>query len=317
MDLIFNKTAVRLKSTLRQQLFERITFIKSFVPDEFQRKLRPFVPNLKASELRFIVLYAGPIIFKSILNPDLYEHFLLLHVALRILCMKNYAKQFNDIARSYLKKYFLLLPQFYGQESQVLNAHYLLHLADDVRLNYTLNDISAFPFENQLGLMRKLLRTANKPLAQICRRIHEQNIINKKAVIPPILNIVKQKKLPDNRQLLLKLQYRNFSITTKQPNNIFMLNNDTIIKIVSLGYYCASEDDVKITGVHWMKKKPIFQYPTSSSDLYMWQLEAKPSEDVVKFKLNDIKFKVVQMRLPYKRNNLKYEKVFAIPLLHI
>jgi len=66
-----------------------------------------------------------------------------------------------------------------------------------------------------------------------------------------------------------------------------------------------------------MKKKPIFEYPTSSSDLYMWQLEAKPSEDIVKFKLKDIKFKVVQMRLPYKRNNLKYEKVFTIPLLHI
>jgi len=83
-------------------------------------------------------------------------------------------------------------------------------LADDVRLNYTLNDISAFSFENQLGLMRKLLRTANKPLAQICRRIHEQNIINKKAVIPPILSIIKQKKVSDNRQLLLKLQSKFF-----------------------------------------------------------------------------------------------------------
>jgi len=55
-------------------------------------------------------------------------NFLFLHVALRILCMKNYAQQFNDIARSYLKNYFSLLPQFYGQESQVLNAHYLHYL---------------------------------------------------------------------------------------------------------------------------------------------------------------------------------------------
>jgi len=49
-----------------------------------------------------------------------------------------------------------------------------------------------------------------------------------------------------------------------------MLNNDTIIKIVSLGYYCAFEDDVKITGVYWMKKKLMFQYPTSSSDIYIY-----------------------------------------------
>lgn len=40
----------------------------------------------------------------------------------------------------------------------------------------------------------------------------------------------------------------------------------------------------------------------------MWQLEEKPSKDIVKFRLTDIKFKMFQMRLPYKRNNLEYEK---------
>ncbi|KYN01402.1 hypothetical protein ALC62_07806, partial [Cyphomyrmex costatus] len=309
MDLVFNKTAVKLKSSLREELFKQITSIKYFVPDEFQRKPRPFVPNMKASELRFLVLYAGPVIFKNILNPNLYDHFLLLHVALRILCMKN--------AQSYLKKYFLLLPQFYGEESHVLNAHYLLHLADDVQLEHTLNDISAFPFENQLRLMNKLLRTANKPLAQICRRIHEKNIINKKVTIQPVLSIIRQTKVPDNRQLLLKLRYKNFSISAKQPNNIFMLNDDRIIKVASLGYCCEPIDDLEITGVCWLKKKAIFESPTSSTDLHMWQLEAKPSKGIVKFQLKDIKFKVVQMRLTYKKNNLEYERIFAIPLLHM
>lgn len=65
-----------------------------------------------------------------------------------------------------------------------------------------------------------------------------------------------------------------------------------------------------------MKKKPIFQYPTSSTDLYIWQLQEKPSEHIVKFHLKDIKFKMVLMQLPYKKNNVEYEKIFAIPLLH-
>lgn len=65
-----------------------------------------------------------------------------------------------------------------------------------------------------------------------------------------------------------------------------------------------------------MKKKPICQYLTSSTDLYMWQLKEKPSKHVVKFQLKDIKFKMVQMRLPYKKNNLEYEQVFVMPLLH-
>lgn len=230
--------------------------------------------------------------------------------------MKSVAQQYNDIARSYLRKYFLLLSKLYGPESQVLNAHYLLHLADDVKYNYTLNNISAFPFESYLGQIKQMLRNANKPLAQICRRIHETHIINNKTVIPPKLIIMKQMNCPDNRQLLLKIKYHNFCIAPKPPNDIFMLNNDIIIKIVNLGYSSVFEDDIKLTGMCWMKKKPIFQYPTCSTDLHMWQLEEKPSKDVVKFKLTDIKFKMVQMRLPYKQNYLEREKIFVIPLLH-
>lgn len=96
-----------------------------------------------------------------------------------------------------------------------------------------------------------------------------------------------------------------------------MLNNDTIIKIISLDNLCTSEEDVKITGVCWMIKKLIFQYPTSSMDLYMWQLKEKPSEDTITFQLQDIKFKMVQMRLPYERNKVAFEKVFVVLLLHM
>ncbi|KYN10946.1 hypothetical protein ALC57_16916 [Trachymyrmex cornetzi] len=275
MDLIFNKTAVKLTSSFRQKLFKRIIHLKPFVPHEFQRKPRPFVPNLKASELRFIALYAGPIIFKGILNRDLYNHFLLFSIALRILCMENFAQKFNDAAKSYLKNYFLLLPTFYGEKSHVLNAHYLLHLADDVRIhNCTLNEISAFPFENHLGLMRNFLHSANKPLSQICRRMHKANIIiNQKTVIPPKLIILKQKDIDNNHKLLLKLKYQNFLITTKSPNDLVMLNDCSVIKIVSLGYYCENENDITISGVYWMKKKSIFEYPTNSAHLYMWQLK--------------------------------------------
>jgi hypothetical protein len=316
MDLIFNKTAVKLKSSLRQQLFKRIIHLKPFVPHEFPRKPRPFIPNLKASELRFIALYTGPIIFKGILNSDLYNHFLLFSIALRILCMRDFAQKFNDTAKSYLKQYFLLLPKFYGEKSHVLNAHYLLHLADDVKINNcTLNEISAFPFENQLGSIKKLLRSDNKPLAQICRRLEENNIINTKTVFPPKLIILKQKNIDNNHKLLLKLKYQHFLITTKQPNDLFMLKDCTIVKIVSLGYHCECEDNIEITGVRWNKKKSIFEYPTNSADLYMWQLKRKPSKETVVFKLKDITFKMIQMRIPYK-NNIELEKIFAVPLLH-
>lgn len=60
--------------------------------------------------------------------------------------------------------------------------------------------------------MRKLIRTGNKPVAQICRRLHEKSIIASKPII------------------------QNFCIITQEPNNLVMLNSGIIIKIISLGY---------------------------------------------------------------------------------
>lgn len=73
MDLLFNKTAVKLKSNLQQKLSERMMHLKSYIPDKFQRKCRAPVLNLTASELRFLALYAGPVVFKEILSPEIYN----------------------------------------------------------------------------------------------------------------------------------------------------------------------------------------------------------------------------------------------------
>lgn len=79
LNLIFNKSPVKLNTRNQAKLFERISYLKPFIPDEFKRKIRIPVPNLKASELCFIALYAAPIIFKGIFNSKLYDHFTFSH----------------------------------------------------------------------------------------------------------------------------------------------------------------------------------------------------------------------------------------------
>jgi hypothetical protein len=55
------------------------------------------------------------------------------------------------------------MPYLYGPQSQVMNVHNLLHVADDVmNFNCSLSRISCFPFENTLGEIKRVLRTANK-----------------------------------------------------------------------------------------------------------------------------------------------------------
>jgi len=52
-------------------------------------------------------------------------------------------------------------------------VHSLSHLADDAAIHGALDKFSSFPFETYLGRIKKLVRSSNKPLAQIVRRISE------------------------------------------------------------------------------------------------------------------------------------------------
>lgn len=77
---------------------QRIEHLSKWAPCEFQRKPRKLVAQLKASELRLILLYIGPVLLKGILSSQIYQHFCLLHVAFRILCSKNFISFFINYA---------------------------------------------------------------------------------------------------------------------------------------------------------------------------------------------------------------------------
>ena len=57
----------------------------------------------------------------------------------------------------------------------VYNVHGLVHLAEDARRFGCLDNISAFPFENVLGKLKRMVRKPSFPLQQIIRRLHEKS----------------------------------------------------------------------------------------------------------------------------------------------
>lgn len=125
--------------------------------------------------------------FRKILPRQMYQHFLLLVVSCRILCSPELCVEYTNYARQLLVKFFELLQNLYGSDSQVMNSHYIIHLADDVEQTKTnLCAISAFPFENCLGKIKRLIVGRNNPLAQLVRRMSEQKacteLIKKNAV---------------------------------------------------------------------------------------------------------------------------------------
>ena len=79
--------------------------------------------------------------------------------------------EYIDFAKNLLSYFVAKAKRIYGDSFTVYNIHNLLHLADDCQnLHSSLNDISAFKFENYLRVIKKFIRNANNPVAQIAKR---------------------------------------------------------------------------------------------------------------------------------------------------
>ena len=55
----------------------------------------------------------------------------------------------------------------------VYNIHSLIHLGDDVRNFVILVSISAFPYENMTGMIKKHVRSSHLPLKQLINGVNE------------------------------------------------------------------------------------------------------------------------------------------------
>lgn len=113
---------------------------------------------------------------KEFLNISVYEHFLLFHAAITILISSHHINRLGcKEAKNLLNIFVNHSEQIYGPQFCVYNVHLLCHLSTDVEIHGPLDTFSAFPFENYLGKLKKLVKKPNKPLQQICRRIAEIN----------------------------------------------------------------------------------------------------------------------------------------------
>ena len=66
--------------------------------------------------------------------------------------------------------------RFFGDTFAVYNVHALLHLCEAVdNFNSSLNDISAFKFENFMQNLKRIVRNGSNPVSQIAKRLSEKN----------------------------------------------------------------------------------------------------------------------------------------------
>lgn len=205
---------VRLPHRVRSAISDHLVSLQRNIPKEFARKPRSLVEKnrWKATELRLFLLYTGPFVLDHQLDLEVYQNFMLLSCAIRILADPLLSQDFCEFARSLLENFVKHYARLYGEDQLVYNVHNLIHLPDDCALHGPLDAFSAFPFENFLGQLKKCLRKKHQVMAQVVRRLSEQTAIAQATKEPTYEPIVSMKHhcgpLPRNLALQVAGQFR-------------------------------------------------------------------------------------------------------------
>ena len=276
----------RISALNKATLSENLTALQGHIPSEFAREPRPLedLDRWKATEFRQFLLYTGPLVLKDVVKPDVYHHFLTLSVAMSILLQTDSKKRRDNLnyARELLVFFAEESTKLYGRTYPVYNVHSLTHLVDDVRnFNCSLNDISAFPFENYLQQVKKMVRNGRNPIAQVTKRLNEKLTLSNESCS------------------------RNMTISTSQKDSCVVLHDD------SYAFVKEKKDNGTLL-VDILRKKslhPIYREPCSSLLINVGTTNLKRTQMTRKLITRD-EISRKGACLPYK------DGVALFPLLH-
>lgn len=306
---------VRLSTNNVNKISQLLINLRKSMPSDFCRKPRAlkFLKLWKATEFRLFLLYLGPIVLPKILREELYKHFLALHAAITILASPVLCTDVANVAYAeQLLKYFVRdFEVIYGQKYMSHNIHNLLHLAADVRQYGYLDGFSAFPFENFIGILTKLIRKSERPLQQIARRLSEYEVLSCNISKSNLCTFEKQHHDGpfDNNEHYTK-QYKimrksNYFINCdSEANCCCLLNNNIMIEGVN---FAVRNNISYIIGMQLMPVDNLYSFPTESGEFGIKVVKKK--EQLQSWLCDTIRFKL--MKVTYHGN-----KLVVFPILH-
>ncbi|KAJ8682608.1 hypothetical protein QAD02_018400 [Eretmocerus hayati] len=261
-----------------EKVSARLSAISKYIPSEFQKTTRDLDDTSKytAKGFRLILLYVDPFAFKDVLEENEYKHFLLLHGAARILCSRELYKTFGPHAKLYLQS--------------------LLHVVEDtVNMDCPVTDFDAFLSENQMGDVKKHVKSGFKPLAQLCTKVERDLEINHEKVrTPPELQLLKSKEIHGVIHVQ-KLVYKSHNLSPKASNNYIFMKDGSLIRIkdVICSSLNATPSKVIIIGVKRQLLGPGYDHPTNSSHLVIYQVDGDDGSETIQLSLSHVENKAV------------------------
>jgi len=302
---------------------ERNFQLRQHIPCDFARKPRPLdeIDRMKATKFREYLFYTGPIVLRKIIRSNVYNHFLKLSMAMRLLATPAIDYKENRYAKGLIDEYFIEYLQLYGEENATYNTHGMLHLADDALRWGALDDFSAFTFENHLQYIKKLVRGNDKPLEQLSNRVHE--IRNSRYVtFNDTISTYKLGKENFNGTLIdkctspmhINIQFRNFKITIKKPNNYCIMRDESVVMVENI---CYLNNVAVIIGKKLKDGQPFFHLPAPSTCFGIAQFSQEYGS-LQAFPISDIKNKAVVLPIFDSSNQTegRHKNIVVFPLIH-
>ncbi|XP_066585747.1 uncharacterized protein [Prorops nasuta] len=303
--------SVKLSSSQIHSLSTDLKLMKPYISSEFNRKPRGLdeLDRWKATELRTFLLYTGFLAMASYLSDDYLRHFYCLQCAITILCNPFDYSVNGDYAHQLLLHFVKAFKILYGEEYVAYNIHNLVHLFEDTKLHGCLDMFSAFPFENFMQEIKKIIRKTSQPLQQLQRRLSEMSEYYENPKCELVESFVLQKPMEEDLPFGYthshqEIQFKDFTIScSKQADKFCYIKDGQILCIEKIAY--ADKEEVVLAKV-LKNSSSVHLYPCDSRNLGInvgneWSnIEVFPVDKIVE--------KI--LRLPYKNTYC------FLPLLH-
>ena len=305
-DVTFNPATIRAFNDALQALRPYVS------RHDFARRPRSVkdIPRFKATEFRLFLHYIGVVLFKQFLSNDLFEHFLRFHIAIRLLSHRPWCYDDNAYAHQLLEEFVRDSPKFFTDPFVCYNLHALLHIAKDVLNHGPLYKFSAYRFENFYGYLKKFLKTNDKPLQQLARRLIERSYfehLSFREEVRDLSSVIRFSKRHSSGPLVPNctgIQYRRaeksgcwFLQCNGYDNCVFL--SDLSVIVVS-NFVQLNNGTQLIIGRKYLTRVPLYKLPCSSSLI----CEFLVSDLSIEFQAWDMKnIKCKAQRLPSHFSN--------------
>ncbi len=303
----------RISSSQASMVTDRLLALRNYIPSEFARRPRALVERCrwKATELRQFLLYTGPVVLRGVLQPQIYDNFMLLSVGVYILASPKYCLELNDFAKTLLVSFVEHFGQLYGKEFLVYNIHGLVHLSEDVKVHGNLDRISAFPFENFLGKLKKLVRGPLNPLTQVMRRLSEMENGSYSPNVKEATQKLENEHMDGPVPECFSRQVRQYKVLVSDDVVVKVKERDCCIKIenklVLVQNIVEDKGVVYIVAKEYKQVDHFFTYPIDSRELGICVV-SNLSTNIKSFMIRNKPQKFV--RLPFQN------RFVVVPLLH-